>query len=165
MITFVIGLICNENNARRKPHSSAIMLTAQNSPRTYSPPRYTLYVMEFYPWSAVAEWVRSGGQWFESHCGNLFASELWAYPALPVYFGGDSKSRRSLLSGVYARGSKRPHQSALECGIVVDYAAHSKFPRNASMRLKTLPCTEKEDEEEEAHVMILITLFPTRLPP
>ena len=29
-------------------------------------------------------------------------------------FGGDTKSRRSLLSGVYARGSKRSHQSALE---------------------------------------------------
>ena len=28
------------------------------------------------------------------------------YPALPVSFGGDNKSRRSLLSGVYARGSK-----------------------------------------------------------
>ena len=27
------------------------------------------------------------------------------YPALPVSFGGDTKSRRSLLSGVYARGS------------------------------------------------------------
>ena len=38
------------------------------------------------------------------------------YPALPVSFGGDPKSRRSLLSGVYARGSKRSHQSALEMG-------------------------------------------------
>ena len=28
------------------------------------------------------------------------------HPALPVSFGGDTKSRRSLLSGVYARGSK-----------------------------------------------------------
>ena len=37
------------------------------------------------------------------------------YPALPVSFGGDTKRRRSLLSGVYARGSKIPHQSALEC--------------------------------------------------
>ena len=37
-------------------------------------------------------------------------------PALPVSFGGDTKSRRSLLSGVYARGSKRSHQSALEMG-------------------------------------------------
>ena len=31
------------------------------------------------------------------------------YPALPVSFGGDTKSRRSLLSGVYARGIKIPH--------------------------------------------------------
>ena len=36
------------------------------------------------------------------------------YPTLLVSFGGDTKSRRSLLSGVYARGSKRSHQSALE---------------------------------------------------
>ena len=34
------------------------------------------------------------------------------FPALPVSFGGDTKGRRSLLSGVYARGSKRSHQSA-----------------------------------------------------
>ena len=51
------------------------------------------------------------------------------YPALPVSFGGDTKSRRSLLSGVYARGSKRSHQSALECVTVVDYIAHSKLPQ------------------------------------
>ena len=31
------------------------------------------------------------------------------YPALPASFGGDNKSRRSLLSGVYTRGSKRSH--------------------------------------------------------
>ena len=37
------------------------------------------------------------------------------YPVLPVSFGGDTKSRRSLLSGVYSRGSKISHQSALEC--------------------------------------------------
>ena len=46
-----------------------------------------------------------------------------------VSFGGDTKSRRSLLSGVYARGSKRPHQSALECVTVVDSTAHSKLPQ------------------------------------
>ena len=51
------------------------------------------------------------------------------YPALPVSFGGDTKSRRSLLSGVYARGSKIPHQSALECVTVVDSTAHSKLPQ------------------------------------
>ena len=50
------------------------------------------------------------------------AYSLWnfgnsVYPALPVSFGGDTKSRWSLLilSGVYARGTKRSHQSALEC--------------------------------------------------
>ena len=31
------------------------------------------------------------------------------YPTLAVTFGGDAKSRRSLLSGVYARGSKISH--------------------------------------------------------
>ena len=42
------------------------------------------------------------------------------YPALPVSFGGDTKSRLSLQSGVYARGSKISHQSALEYVTVVD---------------------------------------------
>ena len=44
----------------------------------------------------------------EAVCGNFL------YPTLPVSFGRDTKSRWSLLSGVYARGSKRSHQSALE---------------------------------------------------
>ena len=74
------------------------------------------------------------------------------YPALPVSFGGDTKSRRSLLSGVYARGSKRPHQSTLECVTVVDSTAHSKnSPRSASMRRKTLPCTKKEEAIDEGN--------------
>ena len=34
----------------------------------------------------------------------------------------------SLLSGVYARGSKISHQSALECVTVVDSTSHSKSP-------------------------------------
>ena len=73
------------------------------------------------------------------------------YPSLSVSFGGDTKSRRSLLSGVYARGSKRSHQSAQECVsiTVVDSTSHSaslKHPRSASMRLKTLPCTAEEEE-------------------
>ena len=36
------------------------------------------------------------------------------HPALPVSFGWYTKSCWSLLSGVYARGSKMSHQSALE---------------------------------------------------
>ena len=31
------------------------------------------------------------------------------FPPLPASFGRDTKRRRSLLSGVYARGSKRSH--------------------------------------------------------
>ena len=71
---------------------------------------------------AVAEWVREFG-WTGDRVvlGSNPAAATWlrnfgnsVYPALPVSFGADTKSRRSLLSGVYARGSKRPHQSALE---------------------------------------------------
>ena len=38
------------------------------------------------------------------------------------------KRRWSLLSGVYARGSKISHQSALECVTVVDSTSLSKSP-------------------------------------
>ena len=98
--------------------------------------RHSVSDILIYGGGAVAEWVRAldwrpDGPGFESHCGKLFASELGnsVYPALPVSFGGDIKSRRSLLFGVYARGSKRPHQSALECVTVVDSPAHSKLPQ------------------------------------
>ena len=90
---------------------------------------------------AVAEWVRplawNGDRTFptgfEPHFGKKnfslrnFGNSV--YPSLPVSFGGDTKSRRSLLSGVYARGSKRSHQSALECVTVVDSTSHSKTPQ------------------------------------
>ena len=62
---------------------------------------------------AVAEWVgalawtgdRTVLAGFQSHCGKLRFGTLAIpfYPALPVSFGGDFKSRRSLLSGIYAR--------------------------------------------------------------
>ena len=78
----------------------------------------------------MAEWVRALA-WtgdrtvltgFESHCGKPslrnFGNSI--YPALPMSFGGDTKSSRSLLFGVYARVSKIPHQSALDCVTVVD---------------------------------------------
>ena len=86
------------------------------------------------------------GRWFESHFGKNFSVRNFGnsvYPALPVSFGWYTKSRWSLLSGVYARGSKRSHQSVLECVTVVDSTSHSKPPRSASMRLKKLPCTDK----------------------
>ena len=52
-----------------------------------------------------------GAQWPSGleRCTGDFGNSV--YPALPVPFGGDTKSRRSLLSGVYARGSKKiPHR-------------------------------------------------------
>ena len=55
------------------------------------------------------------------------------YPALPVSFGGDTQSRGSLVSGVYARGSKRSHQSALECVTVVD-STTLKAPLHGAIR-------------------------------
>ena len=111
---------------------------------------------EAYPFAkggTVAEWVRAlawAGHRTVSRPGSNPATVTSlrnfgnsVYPALSVSFGGDTKSRRSLLSGVYARGSKRSHQSALECVTVVDSTTHSKLPdpQSAIMRRKTLPCT------------------------
>ena len=74
------------------------------------------YIIEVGGGGAGGEWVRvlawTGDRTvpagFESHSFRNFS----AYPALPVSFGGDTKSCRSLLSGVYATGSKTSHQSA-----------------------------------------------------
>ena len=97
---------------------------------------------------------------FATRCGN-FASELCnsVYPALPVSFEGDTKSRRFPLSGVYARGSKRSHQFALECVTVVDSTTHSKLPdlQSAIMRLKTLPCTCIGRRRRRKHEVYLLT--------
>ena len=77
------------------------------------------------------------------------------YPALLVSFGGDTKSRRSLLSGVYARGSKISHQSALECVTVVDSTSPNPSPvrplwhwRNALYR--ALPIIRQDKSGQKA---------------
>ena len=50
---------------------------------------------------------------------------------ISVSFGGDTKSRWSLLSGVYARGSKISHQSALEmCNL---WTPHSNLEKDNSL--------------------------------
>ena len=63
----------------------------------------TVAVTRCVKWGAVAEWVRAldwrpDGPGFESHCGKLFASELWQFRlprfAGPVSFGGDTNFRR-----------------------------------------------------------------------
>ena len=84
----------------------------------------------------VAEWVRAlswtGDQTvpagFEPHCGKNF-SILKFGNCVYLLFGGETESCRSFLSGVYARGSKISHQSALEMLTVVDSTTHSKTPR------------------------------------
>ena len=64
----------------------------------------------------MAQWLehRTGDQGVLGSNPGRATSELCGnsvYPALPVSFGGDTKSRWSLLSGVpvYARGSKITH--------------------------------------------------------
>ena len=73
--------------------------------------------------NAVARWPRGLERWTVDRvvlgsnpaaATSLRTFGNSVYPALPLSFGGYTKSRRSLLSGVYARGSKRSHQSALE---------------------------------------------------
>ena len=54
------------------------------------------------------------------------------YPALPVSFRGDTKSRRSLPFGVYARGSKISHQSALEM-YNSSWTPHSSLEKDNSL--------------------------------
>ena len=86
----------------------------------------------------MAEWVRAlayGLATGRSRPGSNSAAATSlrnfgnsVYPSLPVSFRGDIKSRRSFLSGVYARESKRSLQSALECVTVVDSTTHSKPP-------------------------------------
>ena len=110
---------------------------------------------------AVAEWIRALA-WADDRTGSNPAAPTSlqnfgnpVYPALPVSFGGDGKkSRRSLLSGVYARGSKRSHQSALECVTVVDSTTHSKLPETQTSRVrlcggKRCPALVSEAEEEK----------------
>ena len=73
--------------------------------------------------SVIARWPSGLEHWIGDRVvlGLNFAAAVslrnfgnYVYPALPVSFGGDTKSHRSLLSGVFVGGSKRSHQSAQE---------------------------------------------------
>ena len=74
----------------------------------------------------MAEWVRAlactGDRnvlaGFESHCGKLRFGTL-AIPFTPLC-QCLSEETLTAVGPVYARGSKRSHQSALECVTVVD---------------------------------------------
>ena len=60
----------------------------------------------------TCDWVVLGSNPAAASSLRNFGNSV--YPTLPVSFGGDTKSRWFLLSGVYVRGSKRSHQSVLE---------------------------------------------------
>ena len=68
-------------------------------------------------WSAIGEWSSSGQCTELSIKRTVFRFRLppfqnlgnFVHPTLPVYFRRDSKSRWSLLPGVYARGSQISH--------------------------------------------------------
>ena len=80
------------------------------------------------------------------------------YPALPVSFGGDTKGRRSLLSGVYARGSKRSHQSALEmCNL---WTPHSSLEKDNSLNHS---CVSPTDGLFGVYISKK-SLFPAKVP-
>ena len=90
---------------------------------------------------AVAEWV-TALDWRPVVVGSnpAVATSLWnlgnsIYPALQVSFGGDTRSRRSLLSGIYARGRNISRRSALEmCNL--SWTPHSQ----RRITLKTTLC-------------------------
>ena len=123
----------------------------------------------------MAEWVRAlawAGDRTVSRPGSNPATVTSlrnfgnsVYPALPVSFGGDTKIKAVgpfyLVSMANARGSKRSHQSALECVpvTVVDSTTHSKNSPTPRVRLcggKRCPALVSEEEEEEEELQCLI---------
>ena len=88
---------------------------------------------------AVAKWVRALG-WRPGGPAKRWSAEATSlrnfgnsvYPALPVSIGRDTTSRQSLLSVVYARGSKRSHQPTLEmCNL--SWTPHSSIEKDNSL--------------------------------
>ena len=67
-------------------------------------------------------------------------------------FGRDTKSRWSLLSGVYARGSKRSHTGGkcVTCSGLTNYREGQLKKTNANngQQVDRWPLMEEEEEEE-----------------
>ena len=90
---------------------------------------------------------------FEPHCGKNFSlrnfgnSVYRPFPGLCQCLSDETLKTVGpfYLVSMPGSGSKRSHQSALKCVTVVDSTSHSKLSQSASMRLKTLPFTEKEE--------------------
>ena len=70
-------------------------------------------------------------------------------PHLPVSFGRDTKNRWSLLSGVYARGSKRSHTGG-KC-VTCSGLTNSRWTLNA---LQRAPSSIWEKEKGKKHLLL-----------
>ena len=67
-------------------------------------------------------WIPGPGTWHVIRCKNL---------AISVSFGGDTKSRRSLPSGVYASRSKDPTHGVILCNL--SWTPHSNLEKDNSL--------------------------------
>ena len=91
------------------PVTTRVSIIARKHPMKVpkmSPPYFGCF---WGPWpSGLERWtgdlVVLGSNPAEATSLRIFGNSV--YPALPVSFGGDTNSHRSLLSGVYSRGSK-----------------------------------------------------------
>ena len=79
-------------------------------------------------WPSGLERWRPGGRGRVRIPMRQLCFGTFAIPFTPLCHRGGTKSRWSLLSDVYARGSKISHQSALECVTVVDSTTHATPP-------------------------------------
>ena len=66
-------------------------------------------------WVRALDWRTGGLGSNPAAATSLRNFDNSVYPALPVSFGRDTKSCRSLLSGVYVMGSKISHTGG-KCG-------------------------------------------------
>ena len=101
----------------------------------------------------MAEWVRAlactGDRMvrdgFESHCGQLRFGTLAIPFTPPCQCLSEETLKIRLLSGVYARGSKRSHQSALEC--VTTHSKKTPRPPECDYAAENAALVSEEEEE------------------
>ena len=115
--------------------------------------RYTVIQNTGERWSCGrAPDCQSRGRWFNPTYRRVETYAISFTSHMPVSFGRDTKSRWSLLSSVYARGSKRSHTGG-KC-VTCSGLTNSRWTLNA---LQTAPSSlwAKGEKEKEKHV------FPT----
>ena len=79
------------------------------------------------------------GTVIQSHLPPFRNLGNFVHPTEPVSFGRDTKSRWSVLSGVYARGSKRSHTG----GKCIPYSGFTNSRKDNSCVSSSLGCLEE----------------------